>query len=77
MNGIFSSPAARIVSSRTAGCLVGDPWWAIRSGLVDSSINPCEAVTSRKRARSRAESVPRLVCGSMPRSSARSQAHTT
>ena len=27
VNGIFSSPAAAIVSSRRAGCLVGDPWW--------------------------------------------------
>ncbi len=25
VNGIFSSPAVRIVSSRTAGCLVGEP----------------------------------------------------
>ena len=70
VNGIFSSPAARIVSSRTAGCLVGEPWWATRSGLVDSSIRPWTAVTSRSRARSVASSTPRLVCGSRPRSSA-------
>ena len=77
VNGIFSSPAARIVASRSSGCLVGEPWWATRSGLTDSSIRPCEAVTSRRRARSAFESTPRLVCGSRPRSSARSQAHTT
>ena len=29
-----------MVASRSAGCLVGDPWWATRSGLTDSSINP-------------------------------------
>ena len=52
VNGIRSSPAARIVSSRRAGCLVGEPWWATRSGLTDSSISPCDAVTSRSRARS-------------------------
>ena len=52
MNGIRSSPAARIVSSRRSGCFVGEPWWATRSGLTDSSISPCEAVTSRSRARS-------------------------
>ena len=52
MNGIRSSPAARIVSRRRSGCLVGEPWWATRSGLTDSSISPCEAVTSRRRARS-------------------------
>ena len=66
VNGIFSSPAVRIVSSRTAGCLVGEPWWATRSGLVDSSIRPWLAVTARSRARSVASSVPRLVCGSTP-----------
>ena len=32
VNGIRSSPAARIVSSRRAGCLVGEPWCATRSG---------------------------------------------
>ena len=52
MNGIFSSPAVRMHSSRSSGCLVGEPWWATRSGLTDSSISPCEAVTSRRRARS-------------------------
>ena len=49
MNGIRSSPAARIVSSRRSGCFVGEPWWTTRSGLIDSSISPCEAVTSRSR----------------------------
>ena len=77
MNGIFSSPAARIVSSRRSGCLVGEPWCTTRSGLTDSSISPCEAVTSRSRARSSRESTPRLVCGSSPRSSARSHAQAT
>ena len=33
---------------RGSGCLVGDPWWATRSGLTDSSISPCDAVTSRR-----------------------------
>ena len=32
VNGILSSPASRIVCSRRSGCLVGEPWWAIRSG---------------------------------------------
>ena len=45
--------------------------------MTDSSISPCEAVTSRSRARSSRPSTPRLVCGSSPRSSARSQVHTT
>ena len=31
VNGMRSSPAARIVSSRAAGCLVGEPWWTTRS----------------------------------------------
>ena len=75
VNGMRSSPAARIVSRRRAGCLVGEPWWTTRSGLTDSSISPCEAVTSRSRARSSRESTPRFVCGSRPRSSARSHAH--
>ena len=77
VNGIFSSPAARIVSSRTAGCFVGEPWCTTRSGLTDSSISPCEAVTSRSRARSSFEIAPMFVCGSSPRSSARSHAHAT
>ena len=77
MNGIRSSPAASIVCIRTAGCFVGEPWWTTRSGLIDSSISPCDAVTSRSRARSSRERTPRLVCGSSPRSIARSQAQTT
>ena len=77
VNGMRSSPAARIVSRRTAGCLVGEPWWTTSSGLTDSSIRPCEAVTSRSRPSSSADSAPRLVCGSMPRSIARSQAQAT
>ena len=43
----------------------------------DSSISPCEAVTSRSRSKSSWVSTPMLVCGSRPRSSARSQAHAT
>ena len=77
VNGMRSSPAARIVSSRAAGCLVGDPWWTTRSGLTDSSISPCDAVTSRRRASSSREHTPTFVCGSIPRSSARSQAQAT
>ena len=54
VNGIRSSPAASIVSSRRAGCLVGEPAWtvSISRSETDSSISPCEAVTSRSRARS-------------------------
>ena len=77
VNGIFSSPAARIISSRRSGCLVGEPWWATRSGLIDSSISPCEAVTSRRRSSSSRVQTPMFVCGSMPRSIARSQVQTT
>ena len=53
MNGILSSPAARIVSSRRAGCFVGEPAWtvSISRSEIDSSISPCEAVTSRSRSR--------------------------
>ena len=56
VNGILSSPAARIVSRRRAGCLVGEPACtvSISRSDTDSSISPCEAVTSRSRARSRA-----------------------
>ena len=79
VNGILSSPAARIVSSRRAGCFVGEPAWtvSISRSLIDSSISPCEAVTSRSRARSARSSTPRFVCGSSPRSSARSQTQAT
>ena len=79
MNGIFNSPAAAIVSIRTAGCLVGDPAWTvcINRSDTDSSINPCDAVTSRNRARSPASRTPRFVCGNSPRSRARSHTHTT
>src|SRR4051794_21258774 len=77
VNGILSSPAARIVSRRSAGSFVGEPWWATRSARVDSSMSPCEAVTPRSRARSSRLRAPRFVCGSRPRSSARSQHQTT
>ena len=79
VNGIRSSPAARIVSRRRAGCFVGEPACtvSIRRSEIDSSISPCDAVTSRRRARSSRDSTPRFVCGSRPRSSARSHVHTT
>ena len=72
-------PAASIVSSRRAGCFVGEPAWtvSISRSEIDSSISPWDAVTSRSRARSVALRTPRFVWGSSPRSSARSQAHTT
>ena len=50
---------------------------SISRSEIDSSISPCEAVTSRSRTSSSRETTPRLVCGSNPRSSARSHAHTT
>ena len=77
MNGIFSSSAARSVARRSDGSLVGDAWCATRSGRSDSIISPCDAVTSRSRARSSRLSAPRFVCGRIPRSSARSQHHAT
>ena len=79
MNGILSSPAASIVAMRTSGCFDGDPAWtvSIRRSEIDSSISPCEAVTSRSRARSSCERAPRFVCGRRPRSSARSHVQTT
>ena len=42
VNGIFSSPAAAIVSSRRDGCLVGEPACtvSIRRSEIDSSIKP-------------------------------------
>ena len=54
VKGIFSSPAASIVRRRSVGCLVGEPAWtvSISRSSTDSSIRPCEAVTSRRRARS-------------------------
>ena len=80
VNGIRSSPAASIVSSRRAGCLVGEPAWtvSISRSETDSSIRPWEAVTSRSRARSsRREHAEVGVRAGCPRSSARSQAQTT
>ncbi len=77
VNGIRSSPAARIVSSRCSGCLVGEPWCTTRSGFTDSSIRPWEAVTWRRRDSSSGVHTPMLVWGSIPRSSACSHAHTT
>ena len=77
VNGMRSAPEAAIVASRFSGCLVGEPWWTTRSGLMLSSIRPCDAVTSRSRPRSSAPRTPRLVWGRIPRSSARSQTQTT
>ena len=79
VKGIFSSPAAAIVSRRAAGCFVGEPAWtvSISRSATDSSISPCEAVTSRRAASASRSITPRLVCGSIPRSSARSHTHTT
>ena len=42
-----------------------------------AAYDACEAVTSRSRASSSRSRTPRFVCGSSPRSSARSQAQTT
>src|SRR3954470_555440 len=77
VNGIFSSPAVRIGSRRSAGSLVREPWWATRSARVDSSMRPCEAVTPRSRVRSARPSARSFVCGSSPRSRARSQDQIT
>ncbi len=77
VNGILSSPASRIVSSRSSGCLVGEPWCTTRSGFTDSSISPCEAVTCRSRSSSSRVQTPTFVCGSIPRSRARSHAQAT
>ena len=57
-------------------------WWATPGGRrgrgrTDSSMSPCDAVTSRRRASSPRSSTPRLVWGRMPRSSARSHAQAT
>ena len=54
VKGIRSSPAASIVSSRAAGCFVGEPACtvSIRRSDTDSSIRPIEAFTSRSRSRS-------------------------
>ena len=65
------------VASRSAGALVGDAWWATRSGRSDSIMRPWLAVTSRSRARSSRSSAPRFVCGSRPRSRARSHTQAT
>ena len=68
VNGIRNSPAASIVAIRTAGCFDGEPAWtvSIRRSEIDSSISPCEAVTSRRRARSAGLSAPRFVWAEGP-----------
>ncbi len=78
VKGIFSSPAARIVSRRTPGCFVGEPWWTTRSGFVDSSMRPCDARDLAQPGEIvRLSITPMFVCGRRPRSSARSHAHAT
>ena len=78
MNGIRSSPAARIVSSRPRRVLGRRP-------LVDDEVRVDRLEHQPLRGGHLAQpgqllaasSTPRLVCGSMPRSSARSQAQAT
>ena len=59
-----SSPAA------SPGAWSASPGGPPGPGLIDSSIRPWDAVTSRSRARSSRERTPRFVWGSRPRSSA-------
>ena len=70
VNGTLSSPASRIVSSRTAGCLSGEPKctppFSHSRSLVDSSMMPWLAVTSRSAAISSRVITPGLACGSRP-----------
>jgi len=69
---------AAIVSRRRAGCFVGEPACTVSSAAPRRTpASACDAVTSRRRARSARESTPRFVCGKRPRSSARSHTHTT
>ena len=73
MNGIASSPASRIVSSRTAGTLSGEaqcgpPFNDSRSDTVSSMI-PIDAETGRNSSSSSRLITPGLRCGSIPVSS--------
>ncbi len=79
VKGMRSSPARRIVSSRTAGRLSGEPKCGPprserRSDAVSSMI-PCDAVTSRSAASSSRVITPGLACGSRPVSSSTRPAH--
>ena len=78
MNGIRSSPASSIVSSRRAGSLSGEaqcgpPFAASRSAVVSSMI-PIEAETGRSAASSSRVITPGFRCGSSPVSSSTSLA---
>ena len=70
VNGTQSSPAARMVSSRTCGSLSGQPWWgpprAHRRSATDSSISPADTETGRSRSRSARLITPGLTWGSSP-----------
>ena len=73
VNGIASSPASRIVSSRAAGTLSGDaqcgpPFCESRSETVSSMI-PIEADTGRSSSSSSRLITPGFRCGSSPVSS--------
>ena len=73
VNGIASSPAIRIVSSRRAGSLSGDaqcgpPRAASRSAVVSSMI-PIDAATGRSATSSSRVITPGFRCGSSPVSS--------
>ena len=70
VNGTAASPAAPIVSSRTAGSLSGEPKCGpprrdSRSAAV-SSMMPCDTDTARRRVISSADITPGLRCGRRP-----------
>ncbi len=73
VNGIASSPASRIVSSRRAGTLSGDaqcgPPFAPSRAAVVSSMIPIEAETGRSASNSARLITPGLRCGRRPVSS--------
>ena len=78
VNGIASSPASRIVSSRRAGSLSGEaqcgpPLAPSRSAVVSSMI-PIEAETGRSSSSSARVITPGFRCGSRPVSSRTSRA---
>ena len=73
MNGMRSSPASAIVSSRAAGALSGEAQWgpprADRRSAVVSSMIPIDAATGRSSSSSARVITPGLRCGSSPVSS--------
>ncbi len=78
MNGIRSSPASAIVSSRRAGTLSGEaqcgpPFAPSRSAVVSSMI-PIDAETGRSCVSSSRDITPGFRCGSRPVSSSTSRA---